>query len=181
MDLKQRSTDFDAAIEYLKTDLNSIRTNRAAPALLENIMVEVYGSKMPLKQLASIQAPEPKMLTVEPWDRNIIKDVERAIQTASLGFAINNQGTFLRLIISPMTEESRQKLIKVLHDKLENARMAMRGIRDKIKEEITGLERNKEISEDEKYKLVEDLDEMTRQYNETVREVGEKKEEEIKL
>jgi ribosome recycling factor len=136
---------------------------------------------MPLTQLASIQAPEPKMLTVEPWDKNVIKDVEKAIQAASLGLSIVNEGTFLRVTIPPMTEESRKELVKVLSDKLENARQAIRGVRDKVKEEITSAEKNKEISEDDKYKLIEDLDELTRKYNDQVKEVGDKKEQEIKL
>lgn len=181
MDISQYSNKFDQAIEHLKQDLGSIRTNRATPALLENLQAEVYGSKMPLNQLASIQAPEPKMLTVEPWDKQVIKDVEKAIQTASLALSVTNEGTFLRVTIPPMTEETRKELVKVLNDKLENARQVIRGVRDKIKEEINSAEKNKEVSEDEKYKLIEDLDKMTREYNEKVKEVGENKEKEIKL
>ena len=181
MDINQYKPLFGKAIEYLKTDLGSIRTNRATPTLLENLQVEVYGSKMSLNQLASIQAPEPKMLTVEPWDKNVIKDVEKSIQSASLGLNIANEGTFLRILIPPMTEETRQELVKVLNNKLEDARQQIRGIRDNIKEEIIKAERSKEISEDEKFKLVEDLNEMTREFNDEVKRVGENKEEEIKL
>ena len=181
MDINQYKPLFGKAIEYLKTDLGSIRTNRATPTLLENLQVEVYGSKMSLNQLASIQAPEPKMLTVEPWDKNVIKDVEKSIQSASLGLNIANEGTFLRILIPPMTEETRQELVKVLNNKLEDARQQIRGIRDNIKEEIIKAERSKEISEDEKFKLVEDLNEMTREFNDEVKQVGENKEEEIKL
>lgn len=181
MDLSQYEAQFDKAIQRLREDLGSIRTSRATPALLENIQAEVYGSKMPLIQLSSIQAPEPKTLTVEPWDKNIIKEVERAIQNASLGLSVANEGTFLRVTIPPMTEESRKELLKVLNEKLEHARQSLRGIRDNVKEEIIAAEKNKEVSEDEKYKLIEKLDEMTREYNDKVKEVGEKKEEEIKL
>jgi ribosome recycling factor len=181
MELSQYEPQFDKAIHHLKQDIASIRSNRATPALLENIQANVYGSKMPLIQLASIQAPEPKSLTIEPWDRNIIKDVEKAIQTASLGLNIVNEGTFLRVTIPAMTEETRQELIKVLSEKLEQARQAVRGIRDGIKEEIIKTEKAKQITEDEKYKLVEDLDEMTRKYNEEIKQVGEKKENEIRL
>ncbi len=181
MELSQYAEQFDKAIDHLKQDISSIRTNRAAPALLENIQVEAYGSKMPLTQLASIQAPEPKMLTVEPWDKQVIKDVEKAIQTASLGLSIVNEGTFLRVTIPPMTEETRKELIKVLNDKFENARQSLRGIRDKVKEEITTAAKDKEISEDDKYKLIEDLDDLTRKYNDQVKQIGDKKEQEIKL
>jgi ribosome recycling factor len=181
MELSQYEDQFDKAIQHLKQDIGSIRTNRATPALLENLQVEVYGSKMPLVQLASIQAPEPKTLTVEPWDRNVIKEVEKSIQSASLGLSLANEGTFLRITIPPMTEESRKELIKILNDKLESARQSMRGVRDRVKEEILAAEKDKSISEDERYKLVEDLDGMTRKYNEQVKDIGDKKEEDIKL
>ena len=181
MDLQTYSVQFDKAIQHLKQDIASIRTNRATPALLENIQIEIYGSKMPLIQVASIQAPEPKMLTIEPWDKQVIKDVEKAIQTASLGLSIANEGTFLRVTIPPMTEETRQELVKVLNNKLESARQAIRGIRDNIKEDIIKAERNKEISEDERYKLIEDLDELAKNYTQQIKDIGDNKEEEIKL
>ncbi len=181
MDLKNHQQKFDKAIEHLKQDIASIRSNRATPALLENITVEVYSSKMPLVQLASIQAPEPKMLVVEPWDRQVIKDIEKSIQSASLGLNVANEGTYLRIAIPPTTEESRKELLKVLNNKLENARHSVRGIRDNIKEEVTKAFNDKEIGEDKKYKLIEDLDEMTREYHGKIEEVGNKKEEEIKL
>jgi len=181
MDLNQYHPQFDKTLEHLKIDIGSIRTNRATPALLENIQVEIYGSKMPLIQVASIQAPEPKMLTVEPWDKQVIKDVEKSIQSASLGLSIANEGTFLRITIPPMTEDTRKELIKVLSRKLESARQAVRGVRDHVKDEINTAEKNKEISEDEKYKLVEDLDKLTHDYNDKVKEIGDSKEEEIKL
>ena len=180
MDLQQYKPQFEKTLDFLRQEISSIRTNRATPALLENIQVEVYDSKMPLIQLASIQVPEPRMLTVEPWDRQVIKDVEKAIQTASLGLSVTNEGTFLRITMPPMTEETRKELLKVLNHKLEQARQAVRGVRDKIKEEIVQAEKNKEISEDEKYKLIEDLDKMTREYTAQIQEIGDKKEQEIK-
>lgn len=181
MDLNQYYEQFDKTLEHLKADIGSIRTNRATPALLENIQVEIYGSKMPLIQVASIQAPEPKMLTVEPWDKQVIKDVEKTLQTASLGLSIKNEGTFLRITIPPMTEDTRKELFKVLNNKLENARQAVRGVRDNVKDEINSAEKNKEISADEKYKLIEDLDKLTHDYNDKIKEIGVNKEEEIKL
>jgi len=180
MDLQQYKPQFEKTLDFLRQEISSIRTNRATPALLENIQIEVYGSRMPLIQLASIQVPEPRMLTVEPWDRQVIKDVEKAIQTASLGLSVTNEGTFLRITMPPMTEETRKELLKVLNHKLEQARQAVRGVRDKIKEEIIQAEKNKEISEDERYKLMEDLDEITREYTAKIQEIGDKKEQEIK-
>jgi ribosome recycling factor len=181
MDLAQFKPQFEKTIEFLRQDLASLRTNRATPALLENLSVEVYGSKMPLIQLASIQSPEPRTLSVEPWDKQVIKDIEKAIQTASLGLSVANEGTFLLVTMPPMTEETRRELIKVLSHKLEQARQAVRGVRDKVKEEILQAEKNKEISEDEKYKLIEELDKLTREYIDEIQTIGDKKEDEIKL
>lgn len=181
MKIDQYHGEFDKVIEHVKVDIGSLRTNRATPSMLENLMVEVYGSKMPLSQLGSIQSPEPRMLTVEPWDKSVIKNVEKAIQTASLGLGVSNEGTFLRITLSPMTEETRRELIKVLNDKLESGRRSLRGVRDDIKEKVITAEKNKEITEDERYKLIEDLDKTVREYNDKVEELGKKKEEEIKL
>ncbi|NMC51232.1 ribosome recycling factor [Candidatus Kuenenbacteria bacterium] len=181
MRVDQYKGEFDKVIEHVKTDIGALRTNRATPSMLENLMVEVYGSKMPLNQLGSIQAPEPRMLTVEPWDKGVIKNIEKTIQTASLGLSVNNEGTFLRIALSPMTEETRKELIKVLNDKMESGRRSLRGVRDDVKEKIIAAEKNKEITEDERYKAVEDLDKLVREYNDKVEELGKKKEEEIKL
>ena len=181
MKIDQYRSEFDKVIEHIKVDIGALRTNRATPSMLENLMVDVYGSKMPLNQLGSIQAPEPRMLTVEPWDKAILKSVEKAVQTASMGFNVANEGTFLRITLSPMTEETRKELVKVLNDKLESGRRSLRGVRDDIKEKVTTAEKNKEITEDERYKLVEDLDKTVREYNDKVEELGQKKEEEIKL
>ena len=181
MDIKQYSFQFDKAGEHFKTDLASVRTSRATPSMLENIMVEVYGQKMPLMQLASIQAPEPRMMTVEPWDKSTIKAVEKAISSASMGLSVVNEGTILRITVAPLIEETRKELLKLLNNKTEEARRALRGVRDDIKETILETEKNKDISEDERYKLVEELDEMTRDYNSKINELAEKKEGEIKL
>jgi len=181
MDLDQFKPKFEKTIEHLKQDISSIRTNRATPAMLENLKADVYGAKTPLIQLASIQSPEPRMLTVEPWDKNNIKSIEKAIQTASLGLNVVNEGAFLRITVAPMTDETRKELVKMLNQKLENCRNSIRGVRDEVKEAIINFEKSKDISEDEKFKLIEDLDKMTREYNDQVKQVGDKKESEIKL
>ena len=179
MDIQNKKDDFEKVINHTQEDLSSIRTNRATPALVENIRVDVYGSKMPLIQVASITVPEPKQLLVEPWDKNILKDAEKAIETASLGLSVKNEGSCLRLSIPLMTEESRQQIVKVLHEKIENGRIGLRNVRDKIKEEIITAERTKEIGEDEKYKLIEELDKMTRNFTDEINEIGQHKEKEI--
>ncbi|MFH1456546.1 MAG: ribosome recycling factor [Patescibacteria group bacterium] len=181
MNLQEKKINFEKIIEFMQKDLGSIRTNRATPSLVENISVNVYGSQMPLIQVASISSPEPKQLLIEPWDKNILKDVERAIQTASLGLSVSNDGSFLRVVMPPMTEETRNEVIKLLGDKLEKGKQSLRGVRDEIKEEIIKAEKSKEITEDDRYSLIEDLDEMTREYTDKINIIGRKKEEEIKL
>ncbi len=181
MNIQDKRQDFQKVIEHINQDISGVRTNRATPSLIENIKVDIYGSKMPVNQIASISCPEPKQLLVEPWDKTVLKNIEKAIETASIGLVIKNEGNFLRLSIPSMTEETRKEIIKMLREKIENGKISLRGLRDKIKEEIIKQEKNKEISEDEKYSLIEELDKITREYNDQVEEIGEKKEKEIQL
>ena len=181
MNLEDKKPNFEKVIEFVQKDLGSVRTNRATPSLVENISVNVYGARMPLIQVASITSPEPKQLLIEPWDKNILKDTEKAIQTSSLGLSVANEGTFLRITMPVMTEETRSEIIKFLNDKLEKGKQILRGVRDEIKEEIIKAEKTKEISKDDRYSLAKDLDEMTREYTEKISKLGKKKEQEIRL
>lgn len=170
---------FDKSIEHLKQELKQIRTGRASGSLVENILVDVYGVKTPMVQLATITAPDPKSILIDPWDKNILKEVEKAIVEANIGLNPVNEGKAVRIVIPPLTEESRKELLKVLHDRLEKARIAVRGIRDDIREEIIQAEKEKEISEDQKYSFQEDLDEITKEINEQIKNIGEDKEKDI--
>jgi len=181
MHIDDHKSEFEKTLECASEDINTVRTNRATPSLIENLSVEVYGSKIPLVQLAGITSPEPKQLLVEAWDKNVLKDIEKSIQTASLGLSVVNEGNHLRITMPPMTEETRNQIIKTLHEKIEHWRVSLRNLRDKIKEEITNAERNKKIGEDEKYKLIEDLDKTIREYTEKINNLGNKKENEIKV
>lgn len=181
MNLQDKKIDFEKLLEHAQQELSVLRTNRVTPSLIENLRVDVYGSKMPLVQIASITAPETKQLLVEPWDKNILKDVERAIETASLGLSVTNEGQHLRLIMPAMTEETRKEIIKLLNTKVEASRVALRKLRDRLKEEILAEEKNKDISQDERYALVDNLDKMTREYTEKIETLGQKKEKEIML
>lgn len=171
--------ELDKAIEHLKGELNALRTGRANPALIENILVISYGVKTPLQQLSSINLADSKSLTVEPWDKNLLKDIEKAIVEVNLGLTTANEGNFIRVTIPPMTEESRKELVKLLKEKSEKTRIAIRMIRDKIKEQIGEQEKNKEIGEDERYRLQKNLDELTGKYNDQVKEILENKEKEM--
>jgi len=179
MNIQDKKELFEKIMEHTKNEIGSLRTNNVTPSLVENIKVDVYGSKMPLIQLGSISVPEPRQLLVETWDKNILKDVEKAIESATLGLSVKNEGNFLRLTMPAMTEDTRKQVIKLLNEKTEKARISLRGLRDEIRNEIQTAEKNKEIAEDDKFRLQEDLDKMTREYTEKVEEIGKKKEKEI--
>lgn len=166
---------FDKAIGHLQGELGIIRTGRATPALLETISVESYGAKQPVKAVASISTPDARTLQIEPWDPSVVKEIESAIMKSDLGITPNVDGKIIRLVMPAMTDEMRQKMLKVVKEKLEDARIAVRKIREDIKKKID----KGEGSEDEKRGLQKDLDELVKEQNVRIDEVGKKKEEEI--
>lgn len=171
--------DFSKALESLKNELATLRVGRANPMLVENILVEAYGTKMLLKQLASITAPEARTILIQPWDKATTKEIEKAISQANIGLNPVNEGQQIRLTISPLTEESRKELTKSVGEKMEKTRIVMRQIRDQAREEIIKQEKNKEITEDDRYDLQKKLDEMVKDYNDQIKELAELKEKEI--
>ncbi|MBT4277203.1 ribosome recycling factor [Candidatus Falkowbacteria bacterium] len=171
--------NFDKEIDRLKDELTKIRTGRATPALLQNIIVEAYEARTPLPQLANISAPEPRTLVVQPWDKSVTKEIEKAIASSDLGASVKNDGEILRITLPLLTEENRQKLVKLVGEKMEQARIAMRIVRDKVKDEIKEQENAKELTEDDKYRLIEELDLKIKEYNKKIEEIGKAKEEEI--
>lgn len=177
--IDEQKPDFDKAIEHLKKELSGLRTGRATSALIENIMVESYGTRTPLKQVGSINVADAKSMTVEPWDKNLLKDIEKAIAAANLGLATANEGKHIRVGVPPMTEESRKELAKVLKEKAEDARISVRNLRDKIRESLQTQEKNKEITEDDRYSFQKKLDELSASYNDQIKKIAEEKEEEI--
>ena len=177
--VQKNKEQFDKSLEFLKGELGSLRTGRIAPNLVEKVKVEAYGTVSELLQLAAIQAPEPQTIAIKPWDKNIIKDIERALQTSDLNVNPIVDGDLIRLNFPPLTEERRKDLVKVLHKKLEDGRIALRQIREKVREEIINEEKNKTISEDEKFQALRDLDNLTKEYNDKVKDLGDKKEKEI--
>jgi ribosome recycling factor len=179
MNIQEKKELFEKIMEHTKNEISSLRTNNITPALVENIKADVYGAKMPIIQLGSISIPEPRQLLIEPWDKNVLKDIEQAIETASLGLSVKNEGNFLRLTMPAMTEETRKQVVKLLNEKTEKSRISLRALRDEIRDEIISAEKNKEITEDDKFRLQEDLDKMTREYTDRIAEIGKKKEEEI--
>ena len=177
--IDEHKESFDKCIEHLKHDIFGLRTGRATPALVEDIMVEAYGVKQPVKALASIFVSDAKTLTVEPWDKSILQAVETGIRNSQLGINPVNDGKLLRLPLPELTTERRQELIKVLHQKLEAARIAIRQVREDAKQMIEMAEKDGEISEDDKYKQVALLEETVKEYNEKIKTIGAEKETEV--
>jgi ribosome recycling factor len=168
------------AIAVLKEELAGIRTGRATPALLSRIVVEYYGTQVPLQQLASFSVPEPRTLLVQPFDKNAIGSMEKAIMSSDLGITPSNDGNVIRLSFPPLTEERRKDLIKVVHQRGEEGRVAVRNIRRHSKEEIERLERDASISEDELARAEKELQKLTDQHVAEVDVIVAHKEQELK-
>lgn len=149
------------ALEAERTDLINIRTGRANPSVLENVPVQAYGASMPLVQLATISAPDARMLTIQPYDRSVIGDIERAIIKSDLGFNPTNEGTMIRIVIPQLTEERRREMVKVVHKRVEETRVAIRNVRREVHDQLRRRLKNKEISEDEEDVAAEDLQKLT--------------------
>lgn len=177
--IEETKPRFIKAVEFLQGELSAIRTGRATPALVEDIMVEAYGAETPVKGLATINIPDAKTLVVDPWDKGVLKDIEVALQKADLGINPVADGNILRLVMPEMTEENRKEMVKKMKEKLEEAKVKIRAAREEARSRITQMEKDKEISEDEKYKYQEDLDKATKDHSEKIDQIGKSKEEEI--
>ena len=167
------------AVEALKGEFSRLRTGRATPALLEGIKVEAYGSVLPLNQVATISAPEPRLLVVQPWDQSIAGEIERAILKSGLGLTPQVSKGVIRIPIPPLTEERRQELVKLAKKMAEDARVAIRNVRRDAIERVRQMEKNKEISEDERKAAEKEIQKITDEHIERVNELLEKKEKEI--
>lgn len=179
VDLSKFEQEGQKILDFLKKDLQSLRTNRASVDLVSHILVEAYGVKTPLEQLAGINIPEPRLIVIQPWDRNIIKEIESALTKADLGALPIVKEAIIHLNLPPLNEEARQRLVKILHEKLENARISLRTRRDEERSKIIKSEREKEITEDDRYHLLEDLDKKTSDFMKEIEILGQRKEKEI--
>jgi ribosome recycling factor len=167
------------AVHALELDLSAIRTGRASPALVERLLVDYYDTPTQLQQLAVISAPEPQLLTIRPYDPGTLRDIERAIQASELGLTPNNDGKIIRLALPPLTETRRHELVRVVHKRLEEARVAIRNVRRDGLKDLRDFEKEGLISEDELERAEEDLQKLTDRYVEQVATVGARKEAEI--
>ena len=167
------------ALEVLKGDLRTIRTGRASPALLERVMVDYYGQPTPLNQLAVISAPEPTLLVVRPYDPGSLEEIERGILKSDVGLTPSNDGRIIRLPIPRLTEQRRQELAKVVRQRVEEGKVALRNIRRDTLEDLREFEKEKLLSEDEFYRGKEELQDLIDCYGEQMEEISTRKQREI--
>lgn len=176
---RESESRMKGAVQALEEDLARIRTGRASPALIERLQVEYYGTPTPLIQLASISVPEPRSLLIRPFDPSTLRSIERAVLSSDLGLTPNNDGKSIRLNLPPLTEERRKELVKVVHNRVEEARIAARNVRRDSIRDLREFEQEKMISEDDQKRGEEELQKITDRYIDEINGIGERKEKEI--
>ncbi len=167
------------AVNVFKGEISKLRTGRANPRILDGIKVEYYGQKVPLKQVATINAPEPNLLVVQAWDKMVVPEIDREIKKSGLGLNPRVEGNIIKIPIPPMSEERRQELLKIVKKFAEDTRVAIRNIRRDGMEKLKKMEKDKEISEDERKKGEEKIQKLTDKYIEEVANLVKEKEREI--
>ena len=169
----------EQALTHMKDDLGGIRTGRAAPAVLNRVTVEYYGTPVPLNQLAGVTVPEPRLLQVQPFDKSAIGAIEKAIMSSDLGITPNNDGNVIRLAFPPLTEERRKELVKQVHHRAEEGRVAVRNVRRHAKDEMEKLEHDGAISEDDLVRAEKDLQKLTDRFVAEIDQIQGHKEQEL--
>ncbi len=177
--LDEADEEMEESVSYLRSELRTIRAGRASPAMLENVTVEYYGSQTPLEQVASVSAPQPDLIVVQPFDRNAIDDIERGILKADLGLNPNNDGEKIRIPIPPLSEERRKELVETSRERAEEAKISIRNVRRDAKNEIRRVVDEENLSEDVLYGAEEDLQEITDAHTGQVEALLEQKTEKI--
>jgi len=177
--LEKKQGDFAKAIDFFKSEIATIRTGRANPAILDGVKAEAYGVLNPLNAVASITVSDAKNILVTPFDKSVIKNVEKAISDANLGVGVINDGDKIRLTIPPLTEENRKEMVKKLNEKMEKTRINLRQARDNVKNMIEGAYDEKNISEDDKFRFMRELDEFSAKKNEELKNIRDHKEKDV--
>jgi ribosome recycling factor len=177
--VKDSQERMDKAVAVLAVNLSGIRTGRANPGLVESVRVEAYGSQAPLKQLASISTPEPQQIMVRPYDPTIIKDIEKAIAAGELGLNPQNDGRIIRINVPPLSTEVRRKMVACVKDLAEETKVSIRNIRRDANKSADSAEKDKALSEDERTRLKEEIQELTKKYEQKVIDLAKARESEI--
>jgi ribosome recycling factor len=169
----------EKAVEAMRREFASVRTGKASPAILEHVRVEAYETQMPLEQLSTISAPEPRLLVVQPWDKTLLNSIEKAILSADLGLNPSNDGTVIHVPIPALNEERRQEMVKLLHKMAEEGRVSLRTARRSANDEIKANMKSGETSEDDGHRMLEEVQELTDEYVKKIDALLKAKEEEI--
>lgn len=177
--IRQMSDQMEAALDAMRREFASVRTGKASPALLDTVRVDAYGAKTPLNQVASVNTPEPRLIVVQPWDKSLINEIERAIRGADLGLNPSNDGNVIRVPIPPLSEERRKDMVRLLHKLAEEGRISIRHARQEANKEIKRLEGEHEISEDEARRQLAEVQRVTDEYVTKIDELMKVKEAEI--
>jgi ribosome recycling factor len=167
------------AVGHTQSDFGSVRTGRAAPVLVEKLRVDYYGTEVPLQQVAGIQVPEARLMVITPYDRTTLKAIEKAIQQSDLGINPSNDGTLIRLVFPALTEQRRKEMVKVVHHKAEDGRIAVRNVRRAARKDLEALEKDGDISTDELDRAEKDLDKLTHEFVAEIDRLLEHKEKEL--
>jgi ribosome recycling factor len=170
--------ELDKALEFLKGEFLKIKTSRATPAMVEDIEIDCYDQKMPLKQLANINIPQARLITIHPWDQSILPEIEKGIRNSS-SFSPVVDGEIIRINIPSLSEEQRKEYVKIINDKTEEARISIRLHREKLWKEIQEMEKKGELPEDDKFKAKDDLQEVIDDYNKKIEELRKNKEQDV--
>ena len=177
--ITQMSRDMEQVVASFSEEIKTLRTGRASATLVEDVLVSYYGTPTPLKHIASIAAPDPKMIVISPWDKSILSEVEQAIRTADLGISPVNDGTVVRVSIPPMTEDRRKELARKLHQMAEEVRVALRTIRRDAWEEIQGMEKQGKITEDDRYAAEKEVNTVIEEFHAKIESEVQAKDKEI--
>jgi ribosome recycling factor len=177
--IERSSPEMEKAVKRFKEEIAKLRTGRANPAMVENLAVDYYGAKSSLKQVASINVPEPRLIVIQPWDKGILVYIEKAVNEAQLGLNPVNDGQVVRIAIPPLNEERRQELVKTLGKYAEEAKVAVRKAREEAWDQIQDLVKDGKLSEDDKFRGKDRLQKSVDEYNGKIEEIQEKKEKEM--
>jgi len=177
--LQQLEEKMKKTVDLLVKEFSTLRAGRATPALLEKIFVDYYGTPTPVNQVATISVPEPRLLVIQPWDKSLVPLIEKAILKSDLGITPNSDGNIIRLAIPPLTHEKRKDLVKVIHKKAEETRVAIRNLRRDGNEQVKSEEKNGKISEDEVKRALDEIQKTTDKYIKKIDQIAEAKEKEI--
>lgn len=177
--ISEAKSHMEKAVDAMRREFSAVRTGKASPALLDVVRVDAYGSKMPIQQVASVNAPEPRMLIVQPWDKSLLKTIEKAIQEAELGLNPSNDGNVIRVPIPALTEERRKDMVKMLNRLAEEGRVAVRHARQEANKELKRMQQAHEVSEDDARRQMDEIQKLTDTFIARIDDLLKAKEQEV--